>query len=146
MFISAIAVFGQRSQLRHATNLQANSMSMLLAVLLLFTVSAWGQGDSDYLKAMDKASGKKEQNSPAATTDPVDQKEKFVQSDTSFELESLLSQNYPEEFAIYKKLDAARKNEVIAAFESTQGKAENIQMMRVINKIGLMGDSGGWNY
>jgi len=124
---------------------QSNSVSILVAALLVFTVPAWGQGDSDYLNAMDQASGVKEKTSANASS-TTDQEEKFVESASSIELESLLSQDYPEEFALYTKFDAVRKNEVVAVFESTMGKAETIRVMRVINKIGLMGDSGGWEY
>jgi len=114
--------------------------SFVLA-LLLFTAPAWSQPEDDYLKALDKASGKKEAPSPAASASN-DLQGKLIDTNTRYEMESTLAQSHTEAFAVYKKLNVAGKNDVIAAFESTQGKADAVRMIKVINKIGLLINTG----
>ncbi|MCK5360831.1 MAG: hypothetical protein KAJ95_09405 [Gammaproteobacteria bacterium] len=146
MFINAIAVFGRQLHIRSIMNWQSNSVSLLTIVIVLFTVPAWSQGDSDYLKAMDKASGKKEQPSNVIPATTINKEVKLIDSDTRDELEALLAETCPKEFSTYKKFNAARKNEVVASYKATDGQPEKVRVMKVINKIGLIGSGEGWDF
>ena len=113
----------------------------LVLALLVFTAPAWPQPEDDYLKALDKASGKKDTSS-ASDSASENLQGKLTDTNARYEMESTLAQSYPEEFAVYQKLNVAAKNDVIAEFESTQGKADATRMMKVINKIGLLINTG----
>jgi len=145
MFIFTIVIYNQLLARLPEINWRSRSKSIMIAGLLVFTLPAWGQGGSDYLNAMDEASGNKDRVF-SVTSSAADQEVLFAENEISIELESLLSMNYPEEFSLYRKFDIASKTEIVAAFESTAGKEENVRIMKVINKIGLMGDAGGWSY
>jgi hypothetical protein len=106
--------------------------------------------DSDYLEAMKAASQARpgssvDQQKPAAsasdaTAGDTDQ----GGGDVIAEFENVLQQKYPEEFAMYKRLDEEQRADVIAEFERYIDKPDNIRYLKAINKIGLLSRSGGW--
>ncbi|MEA1890675.1 MAG: hypothetical protein U9N50_12975 [Pseudomonadota bacterium] len=118
--------------------------AFIVTILLVSSAPAWSQAGDDYLNALDRASGKKELSAPAAAA--VDEQQgKLNETSDRYEMESNLAQNYPEEFALYRKFKVSEKNEVISAYKSTNGKADAVRMMKVINKIGLLTSGGGWD-
>jgi len=62
------------------------------------------------------------------------------------EFEAGLSADYPEEFAIYNKLDSTAQAEILAEFKRFADKPDNYRYPKAINRLGLISGAGGWGY
>ena len=62
------------------------------------------------------------------------------------EFEAGLGADYPEEYALFKKLDASKQAEVLAEFKRYEDKPDSFRFLKAINKLGLVSGSGEWDY
>ena len=131
-------------------NIDASRSLRWYAVLLgvcvcLFAGPGYSQDpDSDYQKALEALKAASGSQSESAVQDAVPSGHQQPDRAIKLELEAGLSIDYPEEFAIYKKLDPEKQAEVVAEYARYLEKPESMRYLKAINRIGLLSGSGGW--
>jgi len=119
-------------------------LSTCLCLLPLTANSA----ESDYIKAMEAASGglsgtKKPKSSGDAGADET---AAVIDNPSREEFERMMATEYPEEYALYKRLDVKARAEVLAEFDRYADQPDDFRYMKAINRLGLLSGSGGWEY
>ena len=100
--------------------------------------------DSDYQKALEALKAATGSQSESAVRVAVPSGHQQPDRAIKLELEAGLSIDYPEEFAIYKKLDPEKQAEVVVEYARYLEKPESMRYLKAINRIGLLSGSGDW--
>lgn len=120
--------------------------AVLLGVCVcLFAGPGYSQDpDSDYQKALETLKEASGSQSESTVQDAVPSGPQQPDRAIKLEFEAGLSVNYPEEFAIYKKLDPEKQAEVMAEYARYLDKPESMRYLKAINRIGLISGSTEW--
>lgn len=128
-------------------NVASRSLRWYAALLgvCLFAGPGYSQdSDSDYQKALEALKAASGSQPESAVQDAVPSDHQQPDRTIKLELEGGLSVDYPEEFAIYKKLNPEKQAEVVAEYARYLDKPESMRYLKAINRIGLISGSTEW--